>query len=104
VAVTALAVWGSNYAEKHYKEKDPGKVVIDEIAGFFFAMFLIPTTIAWVVAAFFIFRAMDVWKPGPIRPSQNLGGGVGIVIDDVLAGILTCAILHAVRLGLSALP
>jgi len=100
IAATALAIWASNFASKAHGEKDPHRVVIDEIVGFFFAMFLVPFNIWWIAAAFFLFRLFDVWKPYPIFQLQSLPGGIGIVIDDVLAGIYTCVLLHAARFGL----
>ena len=98
--VTGLGIWASNYAEKYYGKKDPGEVVIDEIAGFFVSMLLVPFTWGWIAAAFFVFRAFDVWKPYPIDSLQRLGGGLGIVIDDVLAGVYTCVTLHLLRLAM----
>jgi phosphatidylglycerophosphatase A len=83
-------------AAKESGAKDPGFVVIDEVAGQAIAsctvpMFLYPTpgreALAWF-ASFFFFRLFDVWKPGWIRRSQAYPGGWGIVIDDVLAGLL----------------
>jgi phosphatidylglycerophosphatase A len=98
VAVSVLGVWTADYAEGVYGEKDPGRVVIDEIAGFFIAMILVPWDWRWIAAAFFVFRAFDVWKPYPIRGLQRLRGGWGIVVDDLLAGAYTCIVLHAARL------
>jgi phosphatidylglycerophosphatase A len=95
--LTAVGIWAADYAEKVYQEKDPHRVVIDEIAGFFFAMILIPWEWRWVLAAFLLFRAFDVWKPAPIRGLQRLRAGWGIMIDDVLAGIYTCGALHVAR-------
>ena len=90
----ALAIWSSGLASVWLGEKDPHKVVIDEIAGYFFAMTLLPTNIPFVIAAFFLFRFFDVVKPPPIKQSQDLPGGVGVTIDDILAGIATCILLH----------
>ncbi len=59
----------------------------------------IPNWGAWALAAFALFRLFDIWKPGPIGWSdKKLTGGTGIMMDDVLAGILTTAILHGVAL------
>lgn len=79
--------------------KDPGCIVIDEVAGQLIAssavlFFRFPTGAAaagaWA-ASFLAFRLFDVWKPGPIRGLQELPGGLGIVIDDALAGLLAFA-------------
>lgn len=98
LALCAVGTWTAHEAEKLYGVKDPGKIVIDEIAGFFVTMFLVPWTWYWVLSAFIVFRVFDVVKPGIIRKLQYLKGGVGIMIDDILAGALGCFVLHAVRL------
>jgi len=76
--------------------KDPGCVVIDEFAGQFLASCPLPLfrfetgaarAAAWILS-FLLFRLFDIWKPGPIRRLQELPEGLGIVIDDVLAGLL----------------
>lgn len=92
--LTGVSILTAEIAEKQLGEKDPHKVVIDEITGYFFAMFLLPTAPFYLAASFFIFRLFDIWKPFPIRQSQRLRGGLGITIDDVLAGIYTCLLLH----------
>ncbi|MBI1785643.1 phosphatidylglycerophosphatase A, partial [Candidatus Sumerlaeota bacterium] len=94
-AVSLLGTWAADFAEKYHAEKDPHKVVIDEIAGFFVSMFLVPWNWPCVAAAFFLFRFFDVWKPYPIRGLQRLPGGIGIMIDDLLAGVYTCVLIHA---------
>lgn len=96
-ALTGLAIWASDFAESIHKRKDPSEVVIDEIVGFFVAVILIPWHWGWMLAAFFVFRAFDVLKPWPIDNLQRLPGGLGIVIDDILAGVYTCVLLHLIR-------
>ena len=91
-----VGLWSSGRAEKYLGEKDPHAVVIDEVAGYLIAAAFLPSFWGYPVAAFFLFRLFDVWKPFPIRQSQNLGGGLGIMIDDVLAGLLTNFILQVV--------
>jgi phosphatidylglycerophosphatase A len=102
LAITAAIIiggtWAADRAEKIHNEKDSHKIVIDEVAGYFVTMILLPTTWFWIFAGFFAFRFFDVWKPGPIRRLQFLKGGTGVMIDDVLAGAMACAVLHAIRL------
>ena len=98
ICLTGLSIMTATRAAEWLGEKDPHKVVIDEIAGYFYAMFLLPTTPLYIGASFVIFRIFDVWKPFPIRQSQRLPGGLGITIDDVLAGIYTCLLLHLSRI------
>ncbi len=89
--------------------KDPGCIVIDEIAGQFFAsaavpLFRYPTpraeALAWL-ASFFLFRFFDVWKPGVVRRLENLPEGWGIMADDIAAGLLAagCVAVAASLLG-----
>ena len=80
---------------------DPGFIVWDEIVGLLVAIYLMPRDWRWMVNGFILFRLFDVWKPYPIRAvEENLGGGLGIVMDDVLAGLYTLAILQLVRWSL----
>ena len=84
-AVTVVAVISSHIAERSLGH-DAHPIVIDEVAGQWLALFYAPRTV-WVAAAgFLLFRLFDVWKPFPVRISQRLPGGVGVVIDDLLAG------------------
>ncbi|MCJ7832830.1 MAG: phosphatidylglycerophosphatase A [Deltaproteobacteria bacterium] len=90
-----LAVFLAGQAEKIWNKKDPSQVVIDEIVGYMAAVVWMPFSWEIALAAFFIFRAMDIFKPYPIRKiDQNLPGGWGIVLDDVLAGIYTHLLLR----------
>ena len=89
-----VAVYVSDICEREiYHQKDPQNVVIDEVLGFLTTLFLINPvgvfqTLAAIGLAFVIFRIFDITKPGPIYKSQFLGNGVGVVIDDFLAGII----------------
>lgn len=98
-----FAVWIAGEAEKIIKQKDPGRIVIDEIAGIMVTLLGLPFNFVSVISGFFIFRILDIIKPFPIRSIENkLSGGAGIVMDDVAAGFLgNCllrAIFHVVRL------
>lgn len=90
----AAGVSASTQAESLLQQKDPHFVTVDEFAGFFMTMFLVPFSVQSLVAGFFLFRLFDVWKPWPINSSQNLPHGLGIMIDDVLAGIYSCIVLN----------
>lgn len=93
--VTVLGVFAAQFAEKYHGGKDPGKVVIDEFAGYFVTMTALPFDWRWILAGFFVFRVFDVLKPWPARRLESLRGGLGIVIDDVFAGFYSCLTLHA---------
>lgn len=97
VAVTGIGVWVSSESEKILKEKDSHKIVIDEVAGYLIAAAFLPHHWFYPIAAFFLFRLFDIWKPNPIRKLQDLPGGWGVMIDDVLAGLYANLILQAMR-------
>ncbi len=88
VAFTFLAVYVSGEAEVLFRKKDAPQIVIDEIAGLQFALFLITPTASHIIGGFFLFRLFDIFKPFPADYCQNrLPGGYGVVMDDVVAGI-----------------
>ena len=74
--------------------KDPSSVVIDEVAGLLVALCLLPITWMTLTAGFVLFRLFDIWKPGIIRKVEALRGGIGIVLDDLIAGVLTKLIIR----------
>jgi len=101
VAVIAAGVGLASQAETILGEKDSGIIVIDEIAGFFVTMWALPVTWPMVTAGFLFFRFFDVLKPFPIRRiDQNVPGGWGVMLDDLLAGVYANL---ALRLALWAL-
>jgi len=80
-------------------EKDPGAVVIDEMAGFCVTMTLVPVTMITLVTGFIAFRCFDILKPFPIRWfEKTFSGGAGIVLDDIMAGLLAALLLKAIYL------
>jgi phosphatidylglycerophosphatase A len=82
----AIAI--ASAAEKILKQKDPGQIVIDEIAGLAVTLAGLPFNLKTVLAGFIIFRAFDILKPFPIRLlEKRVAGGAGVVLDDVLAGV-----------------
>jgi phosphatidylglycerophosphatase A len=96
LAIAAVGVPAATRVARAMSVKDPGCVVIDEFAGQFLASCPVPLfrfeteaarVAAWIVS-FLLFRLFDIWKPGPIRRLEELPDGLGIVIDDVLAGLL----------------
>ena len=88
VIITCLACYVSHEAERIFAEKDPACIVIDEIIGFQWSMFLITPTVLHVFAGFILFRFFDILKIFPAGYFQrNLPGGWGIVMDDVVAGM-----------------
>lgn len=101
VLIILLAVWAAHSAEQQLGQKDPGCIVIDEIAGMCVALVGIPFSWSTGVAGFFVFRVLDIFKPPPVRQlERHLRGGWGVVMDDVAAGAMTHLVL---RLGLLVL-
>ena len=76
--------------------KDPQYIVIDEVVGMMIALFLLPKIIFAYLLAFLLFRFFDILKPSIIYESQKFDYGIGIILDDVLAGLLTLIILHGI--------
>lgn len=97
VAVTVVGVWAAHRAERLLGGKDPGAIVIDEVAGITLSVLLLPLSPGVLAAAFVLFRVLDVIKPPPARASQRLGGGVGVMIDDLIAGLYVLGALAALR-------
>ncbi len=95
VAFSFLAVYVSQAAEVIFQEKDSSRIVIDEWAGFLWAMLLIAPTTAHIIGAAALFRIFDVLKPYPARFFQDkLPGGYGVVMDDVAAGMYANLGMH----------
>lgn len=92
-----VSIFVSNKAEKIYGLKDCQRIVCDETSGFFFSILFIPCTIRNIIFAFLIFRIFDVVKPYPIRKLQNIRGGLGIMLDDLLAAVYTNIVLQIIR-------
>ncbi len=100
-----VGVWASGRATRIFQNKDPQKVVVDEVMGQLLVFMFIPFGLHWfyVVAGFLLFRLFDIWKPYPIDSLQNLPAGIGVCADDILAGVYggTClALLYAIRISL----
>jgi phosphatidylglycerophosphatase A len=95
LVVSLAGTWAGTRAEKLLGKKDPGAVVVDEVAGQLVAFLFVPwLSGAWVVVAGFLaFRVFDIWKPYPIRRLEGLGGGLGIMADDLLAGFYAAALM-----------
>jgi phosphatidylglycerophosphatase A len=93
--ITLAGVWAATRAETLLRRKDPGAVVVDEVAGQLLAFVFVPIGApAWVtLAGFILFRLFDIWKPYPVRRLEALESGLGIMADDVLAGIYSAILL-----------
>jgi phosphatidylglycerophosphatase A len=97
VAVTLVGVWAGGRVERAVGQKDPGIIVIDEVAGMALSVLFLPRTIPVLLVAFFLFRLFDVWKPFPARESQALTGGLGVMVDDLIAGVYALVLVMGAR-------
>ncbi|MEM9256476.1 MAG: phosphatidylglycerophosphatase A [Pseudomonadota bacterium] len=92
-----FGVWVCGVASQQLRVHDHPGIVWDEFVGFWITMWALPNTWPWVVSGFLLFRIFDIFKPWPISLlDKTVPGGLGIVIDDILAGVLACAVLHGV--------
>ncbi len=107
LAVTLIGVHAAGETARLRGIGDPPEVVVDEVAGQSIALLpvyaLVPpgatlVRLGAVIGAFALFRALDVWKPGPIGALERLPGGWGVMMDDILAGAVAGALAGAVLL------
>jgi phosphatidylglycerophosphatase A len=97
LAFIGLACGAAHAAEKYLQRKDPRHIVVDEIAGMMVTLLGLPFNPMTAVFGFIVFRVLDVLKPFPIRYAERkLPGGIGVVLDDVAAGIIGNLILRLV--------
>jgi len=98
LGVSALGVALCDRAARALGEHDHAAIVWDEIAGVMVALLFVPATWYWLLAGFLAFRLFDIAKPGPIRRlDQQVDGGLGIMLDDIAAGLLAGTVLWAVK-------
>jgi phosphatidylglycerophosphatase A len=96
--VTAVGVWASNVVVRDSGEKDPQRVVIDEVAGVLVALAAAPPTWGGVALAVGFFRLFDITKPFPARRAERLPEGWGVMLDDIVAGVYAALAVLAARL------
>ena len=95
ILIIFFAIWIANAAEKILRKNDPGCIVIDEIAGMVVTLIGLPFNLTTALIGFIIFRFFDILKPFPIRTlDKHLSGGIGVVADDVVAGIFSNVIVR----------
>jgi phosphatidylglycerophosphatase A len=97
VVLTAaiIGIWICGAASRQLEVHDHPGIVWDEFVGFWITMWALPVEWFWVLAGFIVFRLFDIVKPWPISVlDRRVGGGFGIMVDDILAGIMACLTLH----------
>jgi phosphatidylglycerophosphatase A len=95
VLFTILGIFIGNKFDVVYG-KDPAECTVDEMVGMWISLLFLPKTILVVTAAFLCWRAFDIFKPAPARELESLKGGVGIMMDDIVAGIYSLLLLHLI--------
>jgi len=95
VAITLLGCWSGTVVEPYWG-KDDKKVVLDEVAGMCVTLLFLPVTPVYVISGLVLFRIFDIWKPLYIRRTEQLPGGIGVMMDDVVAGIYGNLILQVI--------
>jgi phosphatidylglycerophosphatase A len=96
--VVLTGSWVCGYAAKKLQVHDHSGIVYDEVAGFLITMFMMPQSGALMIAGFILFRFFDAVKPWPISWfDKNLQGGFGILLDDVIAGLISLGCLMVIQ-------
>lgn len=93
--ITLVGTWASTEAAKHFNREDPGHVVIDEVAGQLVTLFMTNVGLPGAIVGFFIFRILDIIKPWPAARFERFPGGIGIMADDVMAGVYGNLLMRA---------
>lgn len=101
VVVLAVGIWAASATERALERKDPGVVVIDEVVGMLITIAFMPLSWWGILAGFLIFRVLDVIKPFPAGRLEHLPAGLGIMADDVMAGVYGHLLL---RIGVMTAP
>ena len=94
ITIFIIGVFATNIIIDHTGEKDPSRIVIDEVAGQWLGLLVLPDGALYIAAAFISFRLLDIIKPWPIRHLEKFPKGWGVMLDDMLAGILTLGLIQ----------
>jgi phosphatidylglycerophosphatase A len=87
VVISLVGTWAASIAAVHFGREDPGQVVVDEVAGQLLTLIATGASLSGIVLGFFVFRVLDIVKPWPANRFEQLPGGVGIMADDLMAGV-----------------
>ena len=104
LVASLVGIYICGYSANKLGAKDPSSIVWDEFVGLWIALAGFPVSSLWLVSGFVVFRCFDILKPWPISVlDRKVPGGLGIMLDDILAGIMTWLVLRLVAnaLGLS---
>lgn len=96
ITVTLLGIPAASIMARELNKKDPSEVVIDEVAGQLIALIAVPLHWKYALASLILFRVFDIFKPPPVSNLEALPGGMGIMMDDVAAGLYALLIMQLV--------
>lgn len=99
LAAFVIGIWLCGRTSRDLGVHDHGGIVWDEFVGYWITMIAVPVDWIWALLGFILFRLFDIWKPWPIRPvDRRVHGGLGIMLDDVLAGVFAALVLQGLIL------
>ena len=102
-AILTISILGIFAAERYGQrtgKKDASEVIIDEVAGQWVPLIIVPLEVTWYLSAFLLFRFFDITKIGPVGYVEEFKGGVGVMADDLVAGCLVALILWLVAIAM----
>jgi phosphatidylglycerophosphatase A len=100
--ISLAGILASAEISRRTGREDPSFIVIDEVAGQLLTFLFLPISWLNLILGFIAFRVFDMWKPFPIRKLESLGSGVGVMADDLLAGVYASVLLHLLNLFILA--
>ena len=95
--VTIIGIFAADAYNQTTSRDDAPEVIIDEVAGQWIALIILPLDLWWFAAAFVLFRFFDITKIGPVGMAEQLSGGFGVMADDIVAGLLAALCLWGAR-------
>tara|TARA_Y100000589_G_C26933387_1_gene539286 strand:+ start:335 stop:775 length:441 start_codon:yes stop_codon:yes gene_type:complete len=94
-----IGIWASNTHAQQLPDEDPSEIVIDEVTGIWLTLLVVPLDVVYYAIGFVFFRIADIWKPWPVSwADRAIKGGVGIMLDDIFAGVYAALALLVVRI------
>lgn len=100
IIFTVLGIWSANALQSEWGH-DPGRIVVDEMVGIWISMLFIPFSLVNLLLAFGLFRLFDIWKPWIVKKAEDLDGGLGVMADDIVAGVFANIVLQLIVLVLA---
>lgn len=98
IFISLLGIWAGDVFQKAHGTDDDQRIVVDEVAGYFVTLLLVPRGLPQLALAFVLFRLFDIWKPWPVRLiDRKVGGGLGVMADDLAAGVYGMIVLYLLQ-------